>query len=93
VHHPQPTHPYSSVLRQRAVHLRELAAAIERSPVTALPDAADDDGWTSPRAELCERILRRNVHQLHAAADDLRETALRLRRRADELDLARRSVA
>jgi hypothetical protein len=86
-------HPYSSVLRQRAGSLRALASSIERSLVTALGDQSHEHVWTGARAELCEQMLARNLHQLHLAADDLRETALRFRHRADELDATYRSVA
>lgn len=72
-------HPYSSVLRQRAAHLQELAGRVERTRVMRLDDAP---------TELARRLLDRNLHQLHLAADDLREAAERFRRRADELDLA-----
>lgn len=91
----QPTshHPYSSVLRQRSGHLVELANSIERSLVMELGDAADRAGWTTRRARLCDEMLARNLEQLHRAADDLRATAFRFRQRADELDLAQRSVA
>jgi hypothetical protein len=72
-------HPYSSVLRQRSAHLQDLAARIERSQVMRLDEAP---------SELARRLLDRNLHQLHVAADDLRRAAERFRRRADELDLA-----
>lgn len=80
-HHPYPTtHPYSSVLRQRAADLQDVAGRIERTLVMHLDDAP---------SELARRLLDRNLHQLHVAADDLRTAAERFRRRADELDLAR----
>jgi hypothetical protein len=81
------------VLRQRAAQLRSLAVAIERALVMTLPTDAGEQTWTGARAALCEQMLLRNLHQLHQAADDLRETAFRFRQRADELDLAHRSVA
>lgn len=84
-------HPLSSVLRQRAGHLRELASAIERSLVMTLDEADGTQAWTTNRGRLCRRMLDRNLHQLHQAADDLRETAIRFRRRADELDLIHRT--
>ena len=90
---PATHHPYSSVLRQRAGSLRELASSIERSLVTTLGDHEPDDPWDGPRPQLCEQMLARNLHQLHLAADDLRHTALRFLQRADELDLAHRSAA
>jgi len=72
-------HPYSSVLRQRAAHLQDLAACVERSLVMQLDDAP---------CELAQRLLDRNLHQLLVAAEDLRDAATRLRQRADALDLA-----
>lgn len=84
-------HPLSSVLRQRAGHLRELASAIERSLVMRLDDAGDTSSWTTNRGRLCRRMLDRNLHQLHQAAEDLLETAIRFRQRADELDLIHRT--
>ncbi len=72
-------HPYSSILRQRSTHLQHLASRIDRALVMNLLDAP---------SELDRRLLDRNLHQLHLAADDLRDAAFRFRRRADELDLA-----
>lgn len=74
-------HPYSSVLRQRAAHLLDVAAHVERAGVMRLDGA--------PTA-LARRLLDRNLHQLGVAVDDVRDAAHRFRRRADELD---RSVA
>lgn len=82
------SHPYTTVLRQRAAHLAELAAAIERSRAMRLPDELRRSGWATSRATLCDRMLERNLHQLHEAAEQLREDAWRLRRRASELDAA-----
>lgn len=87
----RPPHPYASLLRQRAASLRELAGSIERSPVMTLGEAAGEDTWTSPQARLCERLLARNLHQLHQAADALRDTAFRIAARAEELDAAHRT--
>lgn len=84
-------HPHASVLRQRAATLRDLAGSIERSIVMSLDEMASDAAWSSPRARLCEAMLARNLHQLHRAADDLRDTAFRLQARASELDLSARS--
>lgn len=72
-------HPYSSVLRQRAAHLNALAGRIEQTLVMRLDDAP---------SELARRLLDRNLHQLHLAAEDVRDAAAQFRRRADELDLA-----
>ena len=84
-------HPYSGSLRDRASRLRRLAASIERSLVMMLPAADGAETWDTTRAQLCGRMLEHNLHQLHQAADDLRETALRLSQRADQLDAAHRS--
>ena len=89
-HHPSFAHPTASLYRQRAGHLRELAASIERALVMVLTDASDTDEWDTTRGRLCNRMLERNLHQLHQAADDLPTTALRFRQRADQLDLASR---
>jgi hypothetical protein len=93
VQHPPTTHPHSSMLRQRASGLVDLAVTIERTLVLSLPDHAERAGWSGRRARLCGSMLARNLHQLHRAADDLRVVAHRLRCRADELDLARHLVA
>lgn len=87
-------HPYASVLRQRAARLQELAQAIERSLVMAL----DDEPMLaavplhSRRARLCEALLARNLHQLHEAADELRDTAFRFLTRAEEFDRAHLAI-
>ncbi len=86
--HHRPPHPYASVLRQRAGRLQELATAIEHALVMALDDGTLALHVSARRARLCEAMLARNLHQLHQAADDLRETAFRFRTRADEFDRA-----
>jgi hypothetical protein len=78
-------------LRRRARHLRRLADAIETSPVMRLDQHGDVDTWRGPRPNLCRATLARNQHQLHAAADDLREHAWRLDQQAEELDAAARA--
>lgn len=83
-------HPHASVLRQRAAALRDLARSIECSIVMTLDELAGDETWSSPRARLCEAMLARNLHQLHRAADDLRDTAFRMQARAGELEHALR---
>lgn len=84
-------HPYSGPLRERAGRLRRLASSIERSLVMLLHDADRAASWDTTRAQLCDRMLDRNLHQLHQAADDLRETAVRFCQRADQLDVAHRT--
>lgn len=56
-----------------------------------LRDADELDGWNTMRARLCVRMLDRSLHQLHQAADDLRQTAIECCRRADRLDAAHRA--
>lgn len=84
--HEPPHHPHASVLRQRAATLRDLAGSLERSIVTTLDELTGADTWSTPRARLCEVMLARNLHQLHRAADDLRDTAFRMQARAGELE-------
>ena len=87
IHDASHYHPYASVLRQRAATLRDLAGSIERSIVMTLDELAGDETWSStPRTRLCEAMLARNLHQLHRAADDLRDTAFRMHARAGELE-------
>lgn len=78
-------------LRQRAQHLRELAEAIEASPVMRLDRHGDVDTWRGPRPDLCRATLVANQHQLHAAADDLRWHAYRFEQQAIELEAAARA--
>jgi hypothetical protein len=78
-------------LRRRARHLRRLADAIETSPVMRLDRHGDVDTWRGPRPDLCRATLARNQHQLHAAADDLREHAWRMDQQAEELDALTRA--
>lgn len=77
--------------RQRARHLRELADAIEASPVMRLDRFGDVDTWRGHRPELCRATLATNQHQLHAAADDLRWHAYRFEQQAEELDALARA--
>jgi hypothetical protein len=91
--HHTPHHPYAAVLRQRAARLQDLARRLDGTLVTALdPDVAPIPADTA-RARLCETLLTRNLHQLHRAADELRNTAFRFTARADELDRAARPAA
>ncbi len=46
----------------------------------------DVDTWRGPRPALCRATLIHNQHQLHAAAEDLREHAWRLDQHALELE-------
>lgn len=87
------TSSYSPELRRRAANLVELAARIERSLVMSLPEFTAYSAFDDTRATLCDRMIARNLHQLHRAADDLRTTARRFEQRADELDTAVRVAA
>jgi hypothetical protein len=80
-------------LRERARHLRHLADAIEASPVMSLDRYGDVDTWRGPRSDLCRTTLAHNQHQLHGAAEDLREHAWRFDQQAEELEaLARTQI-
>jgi hypothetical protein len=81
-------HPYASVLRQRSARLRDLARSIERSVVMTLEQVDANPSSCSTRARLCETMLARNLHQLHEAVEQLRDTAHRMQMRAAELELA-----
>ena len=73
-------------LRQRARHLRRLADTIEASPVMSLDRYGDVDTWRGQRPDLCRPTLAHNQHQLHGAAEDLREHAWRFDQQAEELE-------
>jgi len=73
-------------LRQRAHDLRQLAEAIEASPVMHLDRHADVDTWRGARPDLCRVTLATNQQQLHATADDLRGHAYRFEQQAHELE-------
>lgn len=85
-----PTSSYAPELRRRADHLIELAADIERALVLRLPEFAETHTVEQEgrRARLAQHMLETNLHQLHRAADELRHTALRFRRRAHDLEAA-----
>ena len=78
-------------LRQRSQHLRELAEAIEASPVMRLDRHGDVDTWRGSRPDLCRATLAANQHHLHTAADDLRWHAYRFEQQALELEFAART--
>lgn len=65
--------PDPEVLMARAAHLSGLADRLEQSMAMRLDE---------PPSELARRLLERNRHQLHVAADELREAAHRFRRLA-----------
>ena len=86
-------HPHAAVLRQRAARLHDLARRIDGACVMGLDPAAHTIPADTARARLCETLLARNLHQLHRAADDLREVAFGFLARADELDRVRKDAA
>ena len=69
-------------LRARAHRLRRLAVDIEATPAMRLERFAGDETWRGSRPHLCLDLLRRNLAQLHRAADDLRWRAYLLEERA-----------
>jgi hypothetical protein len=81
---PDPAHPVATALRHRATELRQFATAIEHAQVFSLDHPGTPD--ESRRMALCRRLLARNLHQLLAAADDLRDAAWRFDTRAAHLD-------
>ncbi len=86
-------HPYAAVLRQRAARLNDLARRLDGALVLTLDPAVRSIPADVARARLCESLLARNLHQLHRAADDLRESAFRFTARADEFDRLRPEAA
>lgn len=87
-----PEHSISSTDRTtdelRADHLCALASRIERSIVMGLGSSGRSVVWTSPRSQLGDRLLERNLHQLHEAAEALRAHAFELRHNGHEVDAA-----
>lgn len=65
----------AAALRKRAELLIGIAEAVERQRVMELPDFAVRSSWGSSHAGMCERMLRRNLHQLHRSAEELRSAA------------------
>jgi hypothetical protein len=89
--HP-PVHPTANILRHRATALRSFAGTIDQLLVTRLDTEtltrsgvlADSKHWSLRR-----HLLDRNLHQLHRAADELREVAHQMWRYADSLERSR----
>jgi hypothetical protein len=92
---PRPTprfaSPYASILRHRATALRSFAGTLDQLLVThigaeELPSSAahtESRHWI-----LRQHLLDHNLHQLHRAADELREVAHQMWQAADSLELA-----
>jgi hypothetical protein len=79
-------HSQANDYRQRAAHLRTLAAQIEHTPSMTLHLHASVDTWYGPRPDLCASDLALAQQAARDAAVDLRNQAFRFDRRADELD-------
>jgi hypothetical protein len=78
-----PVDPEAQALRERAVHLRHLAATIDAVRLDQVSSWAGPDTWRSHGAERCRSILEHDHHRLVHAADELRDRAWRLDREAD----------
>jgi hypothetical protein len=79
--------PAAGELRRRAAVLRVLAGRLEGTSLLTLHRWAGADTWTSPRADELRSDLAGDRRRLHGAADDLRDQARWLERRAAELDI------
>ena len=73
---------HGAELRARAQRLRQLAVTMEATPAMRLERHAGEDTWRGSRPHLCRDLLRRNLMQLHRAAEDLRWRAYLLEQRA-----------
>jgi hypothetical protein len=71
-------------LRLRAARLREMARALESSPVFSLDRYAGVDTWTGPRPDECRGELASRQAELHRAIEQLYTTAWWLDRRAEQ---------
>ncbi|NQY56474.1 MAG: hypothetical protein HRT86_08325 [Ilumatobacteraceae bacterium] len=80
------TSAHATRLRQRVDDLRRFAEQLDHTPAADVDRLAGDDTWRGRRPALCRFVLRINLAQLHAAADDLRWQALLLEQQADQLD-------
>lgn len=80
-------------MRHRATGLRRFAEMLDGLTVLELAGGALDEPphqWSGDRDHwrLALRLLRHSQHQVHRAADDLRDIALQLWQRADDIDQA-----
>jgi hypothetical protein len=80
----------ASVLRQRAGALREVASAIEASPVFDLDRDAGELTWQGARPRLCESLLSTCRRQLRDAIRSLHWQARTFEQRATELEATER---
>ncbi len=89
--HPS-VNPTATILRHRATSLRVFASTIDQLLVTRIDVAdlspsvahADSRHWYLRR-----QLLDHNLHQLHRAADELREVAHQMWQCADNLEHSR----
>lgn len=86
------THQQAAVYLERATHLRTLAAALEDTPSMHLDHLCGSDTWFGPRADACRRALGAAQRAVRGAVDDLRATAWRFERTAEQLHLAALTV-
>lgn len=82
------SHYQAAVYRQRAAHLRALAAQMTSTPSMSLHLHAGVDTWYGPRPDACVTDLALAQQAVRNAADDLQAQAFAFDRRADEVDAA-----
>lgn len=82
------SHYQAAVYRQRAAHLRALAAQMMNTPSMSLHLHAGADTWYGPRPDACTTDLALAQQAVRDAADDLQRRAFGFERRADELEAA-----
>lgn len=80
------SHHQAAVYRQRAAHLRALAARMQNTPAMSLHLHASVDTWYGPRPDACTTDLALAQQAVRDAADDLQTQAFGFDRRADELE-------
>lgn len=82
------SHHEAAVYRQRATHLRNVAAQLSSTPSMTLHAHAGVDTWYGPRADACVAELAHAQQVARDAVDDLVDRAFRFERLAEELDAA-----
>jgi hypothetical protein len=82
------SHQQAAVYRQRAAHLRTLAAKLEHTPSMYLERDAGVDTWFGPRADACCQALAAAQRTARDAVDDLRTRAWHFDRTAEQLETA-----
>jgi hypothetical protein len=83
-----PSDPQADDYRRRAIELRRLANHLETTPLLSLHRWAEEDTWSSPRADECRDLLIADQSRVRRAVDDLRDQAWWYERQADHLDAA-----